>query len=68
MNLKLLLFLPVAYTELGGRGRGGGRRGGIASPHKALSGEAARGEGEAILSSLPGARPRGSLALGSPIT
>lgn len=67
MNLKLLLFLPVAYTELG-RGRGGGRRRGIASPHKALSGEAARGEGEAILSSLPGARPRGSLALGSPIT
>lgn len=47
VNLKLLLFLPVAYTRGGGEGKGKGKGtgGGVASPPKALSGEAARREG-----------------------
>lgn len=45
VNLKLLLFLPVVYTQGGGGVGERNRRGGIASPPKALSGEAARGGG-----------------------
>lgn len=56
MILNYYYFFLSLTPEVGGKGRGGHRRGGTASPLKALSGEAARG-GEATLSSLPGAGP-----------
>lgn len=68
MNLKLLLFLPVAYTKVGGQTRKGEEVRGMASPPKALSREATRGEGGGHIVLTPWARPQDSPALGSPIT
>ncbi|XP_054408193.1 DC-STAMP domain-containing protein 2 isoform X1 [Pongo abelii] len=59
VNLKLLLFLPVAYTRGGGVGMGGREQeGGSASPPKALTGKAeSREKGGHIVPTLWGWAP-----------